>query len=99
MTFWFQNFSVLKLVPIFGRFRFWRIWSWKKVLVSGNLVSDKKSWIRFRKIWSRIKSLGFGKFGIRKKVSVSVLVKILVSSFSGYRVSFFTGPALKVLSK
>ena len=31
------------------------------------------------------KSLGFGKFGIVKKVSVSVSVKILVSSFSGDR--------------
>merc|ERR1712013_90533 len=39
---------------------------------------------RFRKIWYRKKSLGIGfrKFGIGKKVSVSVSVKILVSSFS-----------------
>ena len=41
-----------------------------RVSVSKNLVSEK--------------SLGFGKFGIVKKVSVSVLVKILVSSFSAY---------------
>ena len=32
----------------------------------------------------REKSLGFEKFGIGKKVSVSVSVKILVSSFSGF---------------
>ena len=47
-----------------------------RVSVSENLVSEKKS--RFQRIWSRRKSLGFGKFGIRKKVSVSVSVKILV---------------------
>ena len=46
------------------------------------LVSDKK--YRFRKIWCQKKSFCFGKFGIRKKVSVSVSVKILVSSFSGF---------------
>ena len=40
------------------------------VSVSENLVSEKKSRYRFRKIW------------YRKKVSVSVSVKILVSSFS-----------------
>ena len=68
------------------------------VLVSENLVSEKsigfgfgkfglgkKSRFRFRRIWSRKNSLGFGfgKFGIGKKLSVWVLVKILVSSFSG----------------
>ena len=49
-----------------------------------NLVSEKKSRFRFRKNLVSEKSLGFGfgKFGIVKKVSVSVLVKILVSSFS-----------------
>ena len=41
------------------------------VSVSKNLVSEKKSRFRFRKIW------------YHKKVSGSVLVKILVSSFSG----------------
>ena len=30
------------------------------VLVSENLVSEKKSRFRFRKIWSRKKSIGFG---------------------------------------
>ena len=56
------------------------------VSVSENLVSEKKSRYRFRKIWYRKKSLGigFGEFGIGKKVSVSVSVKILVSSFSEY---------------
>ena len=41
-------------------------------------------WFRLRRILSQKKSLGFcfGKFGIVKKVSVSVSVKILVSSFS-----------------
>ena len=52
------------------------------VSVSKNLVSEKKS--RFRKNLVSEKSLGFRKFGIVKKVSVSVLVKILVSSFSDY---------------
>merc|ERR1712034_69422 len=39
------------------------------VSVSENLVSEKKSQFRFRKIWFRKKSLGigFGKFGIGKK--------------------------------
>ena len=34
---------------------------------------------------------GFGKFGIIKKVSVSVSVKILVSSFSGSVIKFDKG--------
>ena len=44
------------------------------VSVSKNLVSEKKSRFRFRKIWSRTKSIdfGFGKIWPRKKVSVSV---------------------------
>ena len=47
-------------------------------------VSEKKSRFRFQKNLVSEKSLGFGfgKFGIVKKVSVSVSVKILVSSFS-----------------
>ena len=53
-----------------------------RVSVSENLVSEKKSRFRFRKNLVSEKSLGFGKFGIVKKVSVSVLVKIFVSSFS-----------------
>ena len=54
------------------------------VSVSKNFVSEKKSRFWFRNIWSRKKSIGFGfgKFGIIKKVLVSVSVKILVSSFS-----------------
>ena len=50
----------------------------------GEFGLGKKSRFWFRKIWSQKKSLGFGfgKFGIGKKVSVSVSVKILVSSFS-----------------
>ena len=44
------------------------------VLVSENLVSEKKCLFRFRKLWSQKKSLGFGlgKILSRKKVSVSV---------------------------
>ena len=76
------------------------------VLVSKNSVSEKKYRFRFRKIWYRKKSLGigfrkfgigkkslgigFGKFGIVKKVSVSVSVKILVSSFSAHKVLILT---------
>ena len=54
------------------------------VSVSENVVSEKKYRFRFRKNLVSEKSLGFGfgKFGIVKKVSVSVSVKILVSSFS-----------------
>ena len=44
------------------------------VSVSENLVSKKKSRYRYRKIWSRKKSLviGIDKFGLVIKVSVSV---------------------------
>ena len=47
-----------------------------RVSVSKNLVSEKKSRFRFRKNLVSEKSLGFGfgKFGIVKKVSVSVSV-------------------------
>ena len=57
------------------------------VSVSKNLVSEKKSRFLFRKNLVLEKSLGFGfgKFGIVKKVSVLVSVKILVSSFSGVK--------------
>ena len=48
-----------------------------RVSVSKNLVSEKSL------------GFGFGKFGIVKKVSVSVSVKILVSSFSA--VNLFSG--------
>ena len=55
------------------------------VSVSEKFSLGKKSRFRFWEIWSRKKSIcfGFGKFGIVKKVSVSVSAKILVSSFSG----------------
>ena len=52
------------------------------ISVSKNLVSEKKYRFRFRKNLVSEKSFGFGKFCIVKKVSVSVSVKILVSSFS-----------------
>ena len=52
----------------------------RKVSASEKFGFGKKS--RFRKIWSREKSISFGKIWSRKKVSVSVSVKILVSSFS-----------------
>ena len=43
-----------------------------RVSVSENLVSEKKSWFRFRKNLVSEKSLGFGfrKFGLGRKVSV-----------------------------
>ena len=77
------DISVLKLLGFKTFANFFRV----SVSVSENLVSEKKSRFRFRKVWSRKKSLGFGfgKFGIVKKVSVSVSIKILVSSFSGYK--------------
>ena len=62
------------------------------VSVSENLVSEEKYRFRFRKNLVSEKSLGFGfgKFGIVKKVSVSVSVKILVSSFSGVKLTLLT---------
>ena len=67
-----------------SRFRFRKNLVSEKVSVSvsENLVSEEKYRFRFRKNLVSEKSLGFGKFGIVKKVSVSVSVKILVSSFS-----------------
>ena len=60
------------------------------VSVSENVVSEKKYRFRFRKNLVSEKSFGFGfrKFGIGKKVSVSVSVKFLVSSFSLQYYSF-----------
>ena len=57
------------------------------VSVSKNLVSEKKYRFRFRNFCQFFEGIGFGfgKFGIRKNVSVSVSVKILVSSFSDMR--------------
>ena len=74
------DISVSKLLGFETFANFLRV----SVSVSENLVSEKKSRYRFRKIWYWKKSLGigFGKFGIGKKVLVSVSVKILVSSFS-----------------
>ena len=69
---------------VFG-IRFGEFGLGKKVsfLVLENLVSEKKSRFQFQRIWTRKKSLSFGKMGIGRKASVSVSVKILVSSFSG----------------
>ena len=57
------DISVLKLLG-FETFA-----NFLRVSVSENLVSEKKSWYRFRKIWYQKKSLGigFGKFDIEKK--------------------------------
>ena len=53
------------------------------VSVSENLVSEKSL------------GFGFGKFGIGKKVLVSVSVKILVSSFSGLETLYVVGKVPK----
>ena len=50
----------------------------RKVSVSEKFGLGKKSRFRFRKIW------------YRKKISVSVSVKILVSSFSDYKINSTT---------
>ena len=57
------------------------------VSVSENLVSDIKSRYRYRKIWSRKKSLGIGidKFGLVRKVSVSVSENLVSEKKSRYR--------------
>ena len=56
VTFWFRNFSVSRLLSIFGGFWFQKIWFLKKVsswfrknLVSKKLVSDKSLGFIFRK--------------------------------------------------
>ena len=56
-----------------------------RVSVSENLVSEKES--RFRKIWFRKKSLGFGfeKIWSRKKVSVSVSENLVSEKKSRFR--------------
>ena len=54
--FWFRKICFRKKKY---HFRFWRIWSQKKVSVSENLVSKKRL------------GFGFGKFDLGKKVSVS----------------------------
>ena len=75
--FGFEKFGLGKKVSVsvsekFGLrkkswFRFWKIWSYKKVLVSEKFRFGNKS--RFRKICYRKKSpgFGFGKFGMGKK--------------------------------
>ena len=60
----------------FGQFGLQKKYLFRKIW------SQKKNRFRFRKILWRKRSLSFGKFGIGKKISVSVSVKILVSSFS-----------------
>ena len=72
----YSEVSVSRLLPIFGGFQFWRIWSWKK-----------KSQFCFRKIWSRKKSIGFGfgKFGLGRKILVSVSEILLSEKKSRYR--------------
>ena len=57
------------------------------VSVSENLGSDIKSRYRYRKIWSRKKSLGIGidKFGLVRKVSVSVSENLVSEKKSRYR--------------
>ena len=64
------DISVSKLLGIETFANFLRV----SVSVSENLVSEKKSRFRFRRIWSGGKSIcfGFGEFGLRKKVSLSV---------------------------
>ena len=61
-------------VSIFSRLKTFANFLVVSVSVSENLVSDIKSRYRYRKIWSRKKSLGIGidKFGLVRKVSVLV---------------------------
>ena len=76
------DISVSKLLSFETFANFLRV----SVSVLGNLVTEKKFRFQLQKKLVSEKSLGFGfeKFGIGKKVSVSVLVKNLVSSFSAY---------------
>ena len=74
-----QKFSVSKLLG-FKTFA-----KSLRVSVSENLVSEKKSWFRFQKNLVSEKSLGFGKFGFGKKVSVSVLENFGLGKKSRFR--------------
>merc|ERR1712155_57691 len=50
------------------------------VSVSENLVSEKKSWFRFRKNLVSEKSHGFGKFGLGKeKIQITRTVLVMMS--------------------
>ena len=62
------------------QFRFWTIWSQKKILVSEKFGIRKSLGFGKKLVSEKSLGFGFGKLGIGKKVSVSVLVKILVSS-------------------
>ena len=66
-----KQVSVSKKFGLGQKSRFRNIWFRKKVSVSvsENLVSEKKSRFRFRKIWSQNRSIGFGfkKIGLEKK--------------------------------
>ena len=70
----------------------------KKVSVSENLVSERKSRFRFRKIWSRKKSLGFGfgKIWSRKKVLVSVSENLVSEKKSRFRKIWYRKKSLVI---
>ena len=59
-----------------------------RVSVSKNLVSEKKSRFRFQKNLVSEKSLGFGEFGLGRKVSVSVSEKFGVGKKYRFRFRF-----------
>ena len=69
VLYWWSNIdiSVSKLLGFETFANFLRV----PVSISENRVSENKSLFRFWKIWSRKQSLGFGNFGLGKKVSTS----------------------------
>ena len=70
-----------------SRFWFRKIWSQKKIMGFGYREFGLEKRISFGKFGIEKKSFALEKFGIGRKVSVLVSVKILVSSFSGSLVS------------
>ena len=81
----------------FGLVTFANLWR-VLVLVSENLVSDKKSQFLFRKIWSRQKKYQYRRIGSWKKVSVLILENLVLEKkprFRKIRAVGFKRPGLK----
>ena len=82
-SFGFGKFGLDKKVSFSGKkswFRFLRIWSWKKVSVSENLVLDKKSRFWFWKTWSRKRKNQNNKKGSKPKKQCKSLVWIYITT-------------------
>ena len=83
-NFWRVSVLVLENLVSGKMSRFWfrKIWSQKKIMGFGYREFGLEKRISFGKFGIEKKSFALEKFGIGRKVSVLVSVKILVSSFS-----------------